>query len=111
MKNRDMFYQNTMQGYTNPGMIIPPSGYNVNTQYQAYGNPVPFVNPTMNNNYQVANANPNGNPNIINNDYYDGNDYENRVSKLERQVKNLDTRLSKLESSVTSETTDNFYMI
>ncbi len=111
MKNRDMFYQNTMQGYTNPGMIIPPSGYNVNTQYQAYGNPVPFVNPTMNNNYPVANTIPNGNPNIINNDYYDGNDYENRVSKLERQVKNLDTRLSKLESSVTSETTDNFYMI
>ena len=29
MNNRDMFYQNLNQGYSNPGGFIPPSGYNV----------------------------------------------------------------------------------
>ena len=78
-----MFYQNTNMSYNNPGMFIPPSGYNMNTEYQAYG------------------------PNILpNND----NDYENRISRLERQVKNLDNRLQKLENANT-DTTDNFYMI
>ena len=105
MKNRDMYYQNTIQGYQNPGVVIPPSGYNVNTQYQAYGQnlvPMPMQNPNMI---------PNNNPNIINNDYYqDTNDYENRISKLERQVKNLDTRLQILEST-TVDTSENFYMI
>ena len=37
MNNRDMFYQNLNQGYSNPGGFIPPSGYNMNSQYQAYG--------------------------------------------------------------------------
>ena len=37
MKNRDMFYQNINQGYNNPGMFVPPSGYNMNSQFQAYG--------------------------------------------------------------------------
>ena len=81
MKNRDMFYQNIQQGYQNPGMFIPPSGYNMNSEFQSYG------------------------PNALNT-----NDYEDRISKLERQVKNLDTRLQKLENTNT-ETTDNFYMI
>ncbi len=107
MKNRDMFYQNTVQGYQNPGVVIPPSGYNVNTQYQAYGqNLVPMNMPMQN-----PNMVPNNNPNIINNDYYqDTSDYESRISKLERQVKNLDTRLQKLEST-TVDTAENFYMI
>ena len=82
MKNRDMFYQNMQTSYNNPGMYIPPSGYNINQEYQSYG------------------------PNMIPNQT---NDYEERISKLERQVRNLDTRLQKLES--TTETNDNFYMI
>ena len=87
MKNRDMFYQNVQQGYNNPGMFIPPNGYNMTSQYQAYGPNIPPQN-------QVTET----------------NEYEDRISRLERQVKNLDTRLQKLEN-VNTETTDNFYMI
>lgn len=82
MKNRDMFYQNTQASFNNPGMFIPPSGYNLNQQFESYG--------------------PNAVPNV-------NNDYEERISKLERQVKNLDTRLQKLESTTVNN--DNFYMI
>ena len=93
MKNRNMFYQNTQQGYSNPGMIIPPSGYNMNTEYQSYGpNVIPNQVPQQNNYYE------------------NNNDFEERISRLERQVKNLDNRLQKLENQNT-ETTDNFYMI
>ena len=88
MKNRDMFYQNTNTSYNNPGMFIPPSGYNINTEYQAYG------------------------PNILPGQYnqIEQNEYEQRISKLERQVKNLDIRLQKLEQENIS-TEDNFYML
>ena len=88
MKNRDMFYQNTNTSYNNPGMFIPPSGYNINTEYQAYG------------------------PNILPGQYnqIDQNEYEQRINKLERQVKNLDIRLQKLEQENIS-TEDNFYML
>ena len=91
MKNRGMFYQNIEQGYQNPGMFIPPSGYNMNAEYQAYG-------PNIMNNQN--------NPNKVN----DFNDFEDRISRLERQIKNLDVRIQKLEN-VNTETTDNFYMI
>ena len=37
MNNRDMFYQNTNTSYNSPGMFIPPSGFNMNSEYQAYG--------------------------------------------------------------------------
>ena len=77
-----MFYQNTQASYSNPGMFIPPSGYNMNSDYVAYG------------------------PNVMNN-----SDYEDRISRLERQVKVLDNRLQKLESTSIDKTTDNFYMI
>lgn len=100
MNNRDMFYQNLNQVYQMPGMIYPPSGYNLNQEYQAYGpNVIPYnnqmynMNGNMNNNYNNAN-----------------NDLEDRVSKLERQIKTLDTRLQKLES-VSNEINDNIYMI
>lgn len=93
MKERDMFYQNVNQGYMNP-MNNMPSGYNMNAQYQAYGPNMMQQMPY--NTYK---------PNTIEQD-----DYEQRISKLERQVKNLDTRLQKLENINTSET-DNFYMI
>lgn len=87
MNNRDMFYQNTNTSYNNPGMFIPPSGFNMNSQYQAYG---PNVLPEQFNNQD--------------------NGLEQRISKLERQVKNLDSRLQKLEQeNITSE--DNFYML
>lgn len=88
MKNRDMFYQNTNTSYNSPGMFIPPSGYNINTEYQAYG------------------------PNVLPNQYtnQDTNEYEQRISKLERQVKNLDIRLQKIEQE-SIDTNDNFYML
>ena len=47
MKNRDMFYQNINQGYNNPGMFVPPSGYNMNSQFQAYGPNMMYNNPNM----------------------------------------------------------------
>lgn len=83
-----MFYQNVNQGYNNLGGFIPPSGYNINTQYQAYG---PNVMPMQDN-------------------YQNNSDYDNRISKLERQVKNLDTRLQKIET-INVEETNNFYTI
>lgn len=92
MKNRDMFYQNLNQGYSAPGVIVPPSGYNLNTQYSSYGPNVIPVN----------------SPNTINQNYE--NNYEDRIDRLERQVKSLDTRLQKLESVSTTED-NNFYMI
>ncbi len=92
MNDRNMFYQNVNQSYSAPGAFIPPSGYNINSQYQAYG---PNIIP---NNY-----NQNSNQNY-------SNDYEDRISKLERQIKNLDVRIQKLESAG-SEVTDNIYMI
>lgn len=90
--NRDMYYQNLNQGYQNPGMIIPPSGYNINTNYQAYG---PNVMPNMQ--YQ-------------NNNYNEYNDINDRFDKIDKQIKNLDSRLQKLEST-SNNASDNVYMI
>ena len=85
-----MFKSHTPQeGYQNPGMFIPPNGYNMNSQYQSFG-------PNQMNNANMV-------------DNYDNN-YEERISRLERQVRNLDTRLQKIENTNT-DTTDNFYMI
>lgn len=92
MKNRDMFYQNLNQGYTQPGGYIEPSGYNLNTQYQTYG---PNVNP-----YQQ----PQG--------YIQGynDDLENRFNRIDKQINNLNVRLQKLENA--AETTDeNLFII
>ena len=87
MDNRDMFYKNTNTAYNSPGMFIPPSGFNMNSEYQAYG---PNVVPGQFNNQD--------------------NNLEQRINKLERQVKNLDSRLQKIEQeSIASE--DNFYML
>lgn len=85
MKNRNMFYQNIQEGYNNPGMFMPPQGYNMNTQFESYG------------------------PNVI--PQNNTNEYEERISRLERQVKNLDSRLQKLETLKEDSTNDNFYMI
>ena len=86
MKNRNMFYQNVETNYQNPGMYMPPSGYNMNSTYQSYG------------------------PNVIPPNTVDNN-YEERISRLERQVKNLDSRLQKIETTNQDNTNDNFYMI
>ena len=96
--NRDMVYGNyNYGGYQDPNMIInPPSGYNINTQYQAFG-------PGLYNNQ-------NNNPNImpVNNDPYD-----DRITKLERQVRQLDQRLKRLENADISNDANesNMYMI
>ena len=87
MKNRNMFYQNIQEGYQNPGMFVPPQGYNLNSQYQSYG------------------------PNIIPQNNTETSSYEERISRLERQVKNLDSRVQKLETASEDTTNDNFYMI
>lgn len=100
--NRDMYYQNLNQGYQNPGMVIPPSGYNMNTNIQAYG---PNIMP---NNAMVPN-----NANMMSNQGMQTNydmDFYDKFDKIDRQIKNLDTRLQKLEASV-SNTNDNIYMI
>lgn len=95
MINRDMFYQNINQGYNNPGMFIPPSGYNMNSQIQAYG-PNIYNNPNLTSE-QMG--------------YYDENNNINeRINKLERQIKNMDARIQKLENA-SNETNDNVYMI
>ena len=87
MNNRDMFYQNTNTSYNSPGMFIPPSGFDMNSEYQAYG------------------------PNVVAGQFNNQeNPYEQRISRLERQVKNLDSRLQKIEQESIN-TEDNFYML
>lgn len=88
-----MYYQNVNQGYQNPGGFIPPSGYNVNSNYQAYG---PNVMPGA-----MYNQNMN-----MNNGYED--DLSQRLDKIEKQIKSLDSRIQKLESL---NNTDEVYMI
>ena len=91
--NRDMFYSNYQAGgYQEPNMIYtPPQGYNINQSYQAYG---PNVISAQNgqNTYQ--------------------NEYDERLTKIERQIRNLDQRIRKLETASNIDETDsNLYMI
>ncbi len=102
MKNRDMFYQNVNQGFSNQGQYIPPSGYNMNTAYQAYGPNVMLNQNNQGMGYMGQNMNSN---------YQSYEDYiSDRLDKMDKQIKNLDTRLQKLETS-SNTTTDNIYMI
>ena len=96
MKNRDMFYQNVNQSYSNPGMFIPPSGYNMNSQMQAYGPNIYMPNPNMTAEQMGYNE--------------EDNEYNQRINKLERQIKNIDSRLQKLENA-SNEVNDSVYMI
>ncbi len=89
-KDRGNYYQNVNQGYNNPGMYYPPNGYNMNTQYSAYG--------------------PNVLPEQMNNNSYYENDLEEKINDLEHKIKKLDIRVQKLESESTS-TNENVYMI
>ncbi len=78
MKNRDMFYSDYQMGaIQNPNMnMMMPNGYMMNSQYQAFG--------------------PNAIPNNYTNMY--SNEVDDRLTKLEAQIRNLDNRVSKLES-------------
>lgn len=83
--NRDMFYSNYQAGgYNTPNMMMEPQGYQINSNYQAFG---PNVMP-LNNNYNLNNNE---------NTYID--EYDQRITKLERQIRKLDQRLRKLENT------------
>ncbi len=104
MKDRDMYYGNYQMGAYKEPSFIPPSGYNMNTSYMGYGpNVIPGNNPNM----QTVNNN------NMNNTYVD--EYDTRITKLERQIRRLDQRLRKLESNGLLEeenlTDSNLYMI
>ena len=105
--NRDMFYSNFQSGgYGNANMLpIQPQGYQMSTEYQAYG---PNVMPNMNNGGLNYNQSYN-----TGNTYID--EYDQRLTKIERQIRRLDQRLRKLENNGISEediTIDsNMYMI
>lgn len=88
--NRDMIYSNYQAGgFAEPnfmpaGPMGGPSGYNISGNYQAYG---PNVMPMVNQN----------NSNMTNNSYID--EYDGRITKLERQIRRIDQRLRKLENA------------
>lgn len=89
MKDRNMFYSNYQSGgFMDPNFNQPmmgvPAGYNINQNYQAYG---PNVMPN----------NIGDNSMVNNNTYVD--EYDNRITKLERQIRRIDQRLRKLENS------------
>ena len=98
--NRDMFYSNYQAGgFQEPNMIYtPPQGYSINQNYQAYG-PNVMSNPNMQNIQSTPNT------------YM--NEYDERISKLERQIRSLDQRIRKLETSTSIEEVNdsNLYMI
>ena len=102
--NRDMFYGNYQAGaFQDPNVFVtPPSGYNINTQYQAFG-------PNLVNQGQVP---------MQNNNNYQGtyvDEYDQRITKLERQIRSLDQRIRKLETGdnfIEDNTSEsNMYMI
>lgn len=108
MNDRNMFYQNYNASSFNVPNGMPmqqmqyqnqmmPSGYNVSSQVEAFG---PNVVPSNMNNLSAYNGY---------NEYE--NNFEQRITKLEKQVKILDNRVQKLESQVTEEETQNIYMI
>ena len=89
--NRDMFYGNYNMGAFKEPTFTPPSGYNITGEYQAFGpnaNSIPMQT----------------------------NPYEERITAIERQIRNLDQRIRKLEtignnSSETEINDSNLYMI
>lgn len=97
--NRDMIYSNYQAGgFAEPNMMqnnmpnmmpnMMPQGYNLSSNYQAYG---PNVIPT--NNMQGNNMMQNNQTNS----YID--EYDQRITKLERQIRRMDQRLRKLENA------------
>lgn len=99
--NRDMIYGNYQAGaYQEPNMIYTPAqGYNINTQYSAFGPGVyqgnqNMMQPNMNAGYQNS-AYSNGYGSYI-------DEYDERISKIERQIRSLDQRIRKLEANNTN---------
>lgn len=90
---RGMFYSNYNMGGFNDNM---PSPYQVNSNYMAYG---PGVNPNM--------------ANMIENNEAMNDPYNERITKIERQIRSLDQRISKLENinNTSVDTDSNLYMI
>ncbi len=115
MKNRDMVYGSYQAGgFQEPNMIVtPPSGYNINTQYQAYGPNVYQGGMMQGPNMMMPGQMPN------NEQYYSySDDYEQRFTRLERQIRNLDQRIRALETGASTSSIDdntitdsNLYMI
>ena len=115
MKNRDMVYGSYQAGgFQEPNMIVtPPSGYNMTGQFQAYGPNVYQGNMMQNPNMMMPAQMP---MNEQYNTYSD--DYEQRLTRLERQIRSLDQRIRALESGSSSSNIDdntiadsNLYMI
>lgn len=88
MKNRDMFYSNYQAGgFQDANMIYnPPSAYNINSQYSAFGPGVMPGNQMINQGMYASNN-------------YGVNDIDERITKIERQIRNLDQRIRKLETT------------
>ncbi len=105
MKNRNLFYTNSQSGgVINPMMnnMAPmmPSGYNQNMNYMSYG-PAASVPAPVNPNTDIVYG-------------YTDDNLESRLTRLERQYRKLETRVSALESSsdiIIDDTTNNMYMI
>lgn len=90
-----MMYSNYQAGGFTEPQFIPPQGYNINTEYQAYGpNVIPMNNMNGMNNMNMMNNQDNTNTYI--------DEYDQRITKLERQIRRIDQRLRKLENAGTA---------
>lgn len=117
--NRDMFYSDYQAGaYMNPTPGAMGPGYgNMATGYNAMGPGYATMNqgfgvgsggPFMNQGMVAPNAAPLTTPLAMNNNanYYDSNYLENRMLKIERQVKRLESRVTRLENLSGNSLTD-----
>lgn len=101
-KNRNSFFTEANMSY---------SGYNPNIPNIAPNVPYQQAQTSYNSFYAGANNIPNNYP------QYTGNDIENRLAKIERQINRLEHRISKLESTNTTfitediDTSGNMYML
>lgn len=105
-KDRNTFFaESSYMNQSNfPNMPIANQPFGI----QAYSNNGFYAgNPNMPNNYNIE-------PNINTNNNF--NNYESRLSKIERQLNRIDARLSKLEnvnfySTEDGDNTNNIYMV
>lgn len=106
--NRGMFSSSYQaNAFNEPNMIYQPaSGYNINQQYSSFGP-----------NNQMM---PNMMPSQMNDANYGYNvaftdEYDTRITRLERQIKNLDARIRKLETNISTDSAtindSNLYML
>lgn len=86
-KNRNTFFQESSYQSYNPNMALGGAPYQTASNYFYQGAaPMP-------NNYTIGNGT---------------SDIESRLAKIERQLNRLDYRISKLENSSTTLTSDDF---